>query len=311
MKFLIVGLVKNEQILRLQDEAKKRGHVVDGCNSFDLVLDFNPNSHRHSERSEESPFNYYLEGLDINSYDVIYLCVVGNRRWDWYLAMQDLSKKGVKIVNIKVVDTSYNLLYTAGADYKKQLETEIPFPRSTVFFHHKSIPKILQNYTFPLILKVSSEGKMRKGRGVFLIKDVTELKRIVKENYKEAHRLTLREFIPNDGDIRIFTVGYKAIGAMKRTAKEGDFRSNISQGGTGEEFDLNKNPKVKEIAEQVSSLTRTEIAGVDIMLHKETGDPYVLEVNFGPQFLGLEQYTRTNAALEIIKYFESLIDNKN
>jgi glutathione synthase/RimK-type ligase-like ATP-grasp enzyme len=116
----------------------------------------------------------------------------------------------------------------------------------------------------------------------------------------------IREYIPNDGDIRVFCVGYSAIGAMKRTPPKGDFRSNISVGGSGTEYDLSKNPKVKEIAEKFSRVMELEIAGVDVMIHKDIGEPYILEINPGPQFMGLEKYTKTNAALEIIKYFEFL-----
>jgi ribosomal protein S6--L-glutamate ligase len=133
-----------------------------------------------------------------------------------------------------------------------------------------------------------------------------EIEKIIKENKEISPSFIIREFIPNDGDIRVFTVGYLAIGAMKRIPPEGDFRSNISLGGTGENYELEKYPKVKLLAEKAAEITGTEIAGVDIILHKETGNPYILEVNPGPQFTGFEKYTGVNAALEIIKYFEIL-----
>jgi len=60
------------------------------------------------------------------------------------------------------------------------------------------------------------------------------------------------------------------------------------------------------IAEKISKVTRTEIAGVDIMVNKETGKPYVLEVNHGPQFAGIEKATGINIAAKIVDYFEKL-----
>ena len=154
-----------------------------------------------------------------------------------------------------------------------------------------------------MIIK-TAEG--RQGKGVFKVDSKVELEKAVEELPQESPAFVVREFIPNDGDIRIFTIGYKAIGAMKRTPREGDFRSNISQGGSGEPYELDKYPEIKELAEKVSKITKTEIAGVDIIIHKETGKPYILEVNPGPQFTGLEKYTGVNAAGEIIKYFEKL-----
>ena len=64
---------------------------------------------------------------------------------------------------------------------------------------------------------------------------------------------------------------------------------------------------MKEIAETLSRLNQNQIAGVDIIINQETSEPYILEINAGPQFRGLEEYTNVNAALEIIKYFETLV----
>ena len=47
-------------------------------------------------------------------------------------------------------------------------------------------------------------------------------------------------------DLRVFVVGDKVIGAMKRTAPEGDFRANITHGGTGEQYVVSK--EIEEIA---------------------------------------------------------------
>jgi glutathione synthase/RimK-type ligase-like ATP-grasp enzyme len=75
---------------------------------------------------------------------------------------------------------------------------------------------------------------------VFKAENKEELTKIVAELEKTAQAIVIREFIPNDGDVRVFCVGYKVIGAMKRSPKTGEFRSNISLGGTGARFDLEK-----------------------------------------------------------------------
>ena len=146
----------------------------------------------------------------------------------------------------------------------------------------------------------------RQGRGVFKVNSPEEIKIVLKENEEESSAFIVRKYIENDGDIRIFTVGYKSLGAMRRTPKLGDFRSNISQGGEGSSFDLSTRPDIAQMAEKISQLTRTEIAGVDIMIEKNTDKPYLLEINPGPQFTGFEKYTGINAAEAIIEYFESL-----
>lgn len=293
MRILIAGLKTNPQFKRIKEEGEKRGHKVDGCLSSELVVDADPGH-----------FEVTLRGKLLDRYDLIYLWTVVKRRWEWFTAAYYLNAKyRTIIVNQKAIDTTYNYYLTPAIDYLKQTRNNLPFPKSVIIFSERSIDAVIEKFKFPLIVK-SSRG--RQGRGVFLVSSKDELGQKVEEILKESYSLVIREFIPNDGDIRVFIVGYKAIGAMKRIPPEGDFRSNISVGGRGEGFDLEKYPEIRKLAEKLSRITKTEIAGVDIIIHKKTGKPYILEINPGPQFTGFEKYTGVNAALEIIKYFEKL-----
>jgi hypothetical protein len=94
MKILVAGLVKNIQVQRLQEEAQKKGHIVEGCFASDLVIHASPTA-----------FEAVLkDGRDLLQYDLIYL-IVGSRRWEWYVAAKWLEEiKGTKIVNHKVID---------------------------------------------------------------------------------------------------------------------------------------------------------------------------------------------------------------
>lgn len=290
MRILIVGQAEH-QYLRLKEEGEKRGHEVENCNTRELII-----------TADQNDFDVQLKKHNISRYDVLYLLTLGDRKWDWFVAAQYLHKKfGTIIVNEKIVDSSYSYFLTSTTDYWKQSDLHLPFPKSAVIFSKSSVKEIAGDFDFPVIVKHAGS---RKGKGVFKIGSVEELETFVETHKKLTPSFIVRELIPNDGDVRVFCVGYKAIGAMKRTPHEGDFRSNISQGGMGEPFDLKKNLNVRDIAQQAAEATRTEIAGVDIIINKETGEPYILEINNGPQFVGLEEYTDTNAAEEIIKYFE-------
>ncbi|MBI3397203.1 RimK family alpha-L-glutamate ligase [Candidatus Woesebacteria bacterium] len=297
MNILIAGLKTKRQFLRLKEEGEKRGHKVSGCLASDLRI-----------LASKDLFKPLLRGLNIEEFDLIYL-IVGKRLWEWYTVALHLNEKlGTIIINSKAIDPESNFYLGPAIDYLKQAENNIPFPKSAVLFSNSSIADIMGEFSFPVILKTSLG---HRGEGVFKVENLQDLNKFVEETTKGANSCVIREFIPNDGDIRVFCIGYKAIGAMKRTSKEGEFRSNISQGGIGSEFDLVKNPEIKELAEKTVKLMRTEVAGVDIIIDKNTNKPYVLEVNPGPQFDGLETYTETNAALEIIKYFEELFEKNS
>ena len=304
MKFLIIGLKKHYHIKRLQEEAEKLGdYTVEGILPKQLVIKMSMSREKYVLRGYKGKFK------DI---DLIYTWVISpKRKWDWFLFLRYLyNKYNTQIIYNKYVDPNYQVFLTPAEDYKKQVHKNIPFPKSVIFFSDKSIKSALRSIEFPAVLKVNAPKMSKQGKGVHLVKSEDEIKTIVDEYKDVAERFILREFIPNNGDIRVFIVGYKAVAAMHRIPKDGDFRSNISQGGSAEPFDLNKNPHVKKLAEEVAKLMRTEIAGVDIMINKYSGKPYVLEVNGGPQFQGLETLTGVNIAKELVKYFINTAKNR-
>lgn len=289
-KILVTGLKNGWMIQRFVEEGKKLGVEVDGCFAKDLVL-----------KGDGKSFNAYINQTQLSNFDLIYLCtgIETKFRFEWYAASSYIVKNTkTKIVNDVAIDPAMNYHPAPAWFYLKQSENTLPYPETYVIYHHKNVSLAAEKLGYPLILKI---GNVHQGKAVFLINSEQEAISVINDNPDQFY--TLRKFIPNDGDIRVFCVGYKAIGAMKRIPKEGEFKSNISQGGHGEKYDLEANLAIRELAERAARVTKVEVAGVDIILDKNTGDPYILEVNVGPQFEGLEKYTGVNAAKAIIEYF--------
>ena len=94
----------------------------------------------------------------------------------------------------------------------------------------------------------------------------------------------LQEHIPPgcDGpfDIRLVTIGKKVVASMKRVAAEGEFRSNIAQGGTGQAYQPSE--LEIELAETASRAVNSDVLGVDVM--DLNGQPVVIELNISPGF---------------------------
>lgn len=291
MKFLVTGVKKGWMMKRYAEEAEKLGHTAEGCYAKDIVL-----------VGDKESFTPMVNDTPLSEYDLIYLCtgVEAKGRWEWYIAAEYLvGNTKTKIVNEVAVDPHMNYHATPSWFFLKQSESDLPYPRTHVIYAKKNIERVAEDLKYPLIMKV---GNIHQGKAIHLINNIEEAEKVANDNPNDFY--VLREFIPNDGDIRVFCVGYKAIGAMKRIPPKGDFRSNISAGGTGENFDLGLYPEIQELAEKAAKITKVEVAGVDIILNKDNGKPYILEVNVGPQFKGLETYTDANAARSIIEYFE-------
>lgn len=115
-------------------------------------------------------------------------------------------------------------------------------------------------------------------------------------------RVIVQEFIKESRgiDIRAFVVDGRVVGAMKRTGKEGEFRSNLHRGGTAQLIDLTHEEEVTAI--KAAKALGLHVAGVD-MLQSERG-PLVIEVNSSPGLEGIEGATGKDIAGEIVKFIE-------
>jgi len=108
----------------------------------------------------------------------------------------------------------------------------------------------------------------------------------------------LQEFIKhNNRDIRVLVLGNKAIAGMYRVSN--NWKTNIHSGATMEPIELTE--EIKNLAIKAAEITKTEIAGVDIV-ESEKG-LLVLEVNSIPGFTALQKVCDTNLAEEIVSYF--------
>jgi ribosomal protein S6--L-glutamate ligase len=151
----------------------------------------------------------------------------------------------------------------------------------------------------PLIIKMI-EGT--QGLGVVLAETKNAAKSVIEAFYGMNANFMIQEFIKeaNGADIRAFVVGNKVVAAMKRQAKEGEFRSNIHRGGTGVPYELNE--EEAETAVKSAKALGLHIAGVDMLISKK--GPLIMEVNSSPGLEGIEKTTSKDIASEIIRFIE-------
>ena len=108
----------------------------------------------------------------------------------------------------------------------------------------------------------------------------------------------LQEFIEHSNrDIRILVLGNKAVAGMYRVSD--NWKTNIFAGARSEPLELTE--ELTNLAIKAAKITKTEIAGVDIV-ESEKG-LQVLEVNSIPGFTALQKVTEINLAEIIVSYF--------
>jgi ribosomal protein S6--L-glutamate ligase len=149
----------------------------------------------------------------------------------------------------------------------------------------------------PLVIKLL-EGT--QGIGVVLAETKKAAESVIEAFYDLDTNILIQEYIKEakGADIRAFVVNGHIVGAMKRQAKDGEFRSNLHRGGTAKLIKLSRSERFTALkAVKVLGLS---VAGVD-MLQSSRG-PLVLEVNSSPGLEGIEKATGEDIAGKIIEY---------
>ena len=155
----------------------------------------------------------------------------------------------------------------------------------------------------PCVIKLL-EGT--QGLGVVLAETQKAAESVLEAFNGLQARVIVQEFIKEAGgaDIRVFVIGDRVVGAMKRQGKEGEFRSNLHRGGSAQIIELTD--EEERAALKAAKAMGLGVAGVD-MLQASRG-PLILEVNSSPGLEGIEAATGKDIAGEIIKYIERNAD---
>ncbi len=158
----------------------------------------------------------------------------------------------------------------------------------------------------PCVIKLI-EGT--QGKGVILA-DTNKAAESVIDGFRQmkAHFL-VQEFIreSNGQDIRAFVIGDRVVASMMRTAKDGEFRSNLHRGGTAKLVKISEEEAA--MAVNAAKALGLNVAGVDLL--RSSRGPLVLEVNSSPGLQGIETSTGLDIASMIIEYIEKNIKRLN
>ena len=174
----------------------------------------------------------------------------------------------------------------------------IDIPRTVMAHDRSNVARLVGEVGgLPVIIKLL---KGTQGVGVMIANTLPEVQTIVDTFLDLGQEIVLQEFIAESRgkDVRALVVGDKVVGAMRRTAKGGEFRSNIHRGGEGTALALSA--EYVRTAVEAARIVGLEVAGVDMLEGKE--GPKVMEINSSPGFEGLEAATGGDVAGAIIDH---------
>ena len=218
---------------------------------------------------------------------------------DIYLA-ERLEQNGIRLFNnshaINLCDNKI-LMYQELAKNNIRIPRTFVAPKTFEGLEYKQrgfLDSVIEEISFPIIVK-ETYGSF--GEQVYLANNLDELNSIIDRlGYKD---FLLQEFIASSKgrDVRINVVGDTAVVSMLRENKN-DFRSNISNGGTGALYEPAEG--FKKLAVDAAKALGLSFAGVDVMFG-ENG-PIICEINSNPQFASTLKATGVNLAEHIADY---------
>jgi tetrahydromethanopterin:alpha-L-glutamate ligase len=142
-----------------------------------------------------------------------------------------------------------------------------------------------------------------EGRGLVRVSDRELATRAFRTLERLGSVLYVQRFVANPGyDIRAFVLGGRVIGAIRRFASAGEWRTNVAVGGRPEACD--PGPDVVGLALKSARAVGAAMAGVDLIPDETNGGWAVLEVNAVPGWKALAGETGVDVAAAILAHLK-------
>ena len=159
---------------------------------------------------------------------------------------------------------------------------ELPIP-NTLFISRKEIKEntaLFQKVCgYPLIIK---DAKGSKGRFSQYVVDEEDLLKKVQE-LPRGKRFFFQQYIPNHYDWGVMVVNGVVVAGEKSYPVRGEFRNNAAHGAKEYFVEVALIPEnIKDLALKASESLGLSWSRADIIIDKNTGEPFLLEVNRYP-----------------------------
>jgi glutathione synthase/RimK-type ligase-like ATP-grasp enzyme len=264
----------------IKDEAERRGYVCKKLLISDLYIEFEDEvitvQHRKSNLSEFDLFifrnNDYSQG-DIISFATKYLV-----------------SKGKKVINFGALSTNNNFII-----FNKFQENEIRLLKRFFTTGIKAARDVLMEFEHPIIVKPLDLPKDRYTYS----EDWTESYDIVRteksSRYELIHVPKTQEFI------RVYTIGHKVVGALKKINNEYDQKLNVGKKYLCSIYEPDAN--LRELAEKSSLIAECEICSFDFV--KSNNEWYLIDFNQSPLFLSFNKLSKDKFENLILDYLSN------
>lgn len=245
----------------------------------------------------------HATGKSLHHYDAVYLSGWGKAASIARFIAFYFAQHGIPAFNVQLFDT---WPVTKVAELCRLPAAGVNHPRTVCTQETRNFPLLVQwanrelKFQLPLVVKAIGGARGESNFWVRSHEDTVTL------NPELVY--LVQEFIPNNGDYRILIIdGQPAVAIFRQRQSPDTHLNNTSQGSKATIVPLHEvDPRILDISVRAAhAMNRTELAGVDVVVHAETNVPYVLEVNLCPDITaGLPE--ETNVKAKVTAVFDAL-----
>eukprot|EP00474_Spongospora_subterranea_P003518 CRZ03976.1 hypothetical protein [Spongospora subterranea] len=232
------------------------------------------------------------DGLKIDMPDIVLVRTGASVDYFGLAVVRQIEKMGVTVVNgCQSIEISRDKLQTM----QVMAAHGLPIAKTLLAKFPINLKVVEDNFVYPIIVKKSSGSQ---GKGIILVKDHEHLEDLA-DLLDPKEPLIFQEFLSHSKgrDLRVLVVGGRVVTCMMRVANKG-FKANVHQGGSVRPVTIS--PQVEWLVLEATRLTGLDIAGVDLLIDKDTYK--ICEINSSPGFEGLEKATGFDVASATLAY---------
>lgn len=231
------------------------------------------------ELSDEGILVSHLK-KDLEKYDCVYI----RGSYKYALLQRSICRALQGEVYMPIKPKAFTLGHDKYMSLLELQKNDVDIPKTYYAANTGIALRILEEKVdYPVILK-AQEGT--HGKGVLVAESFKSAKTILDILSEFKRPYVIQEFVETDGtsDIRVIVGGGKVLGAYKRIAANGEFRTNIHNGGKREKHSLTD--KQIDLALRSGEAIGAGVCGVDIL---NSDKPSVIEINLSPALAGLDE----------------------
>lgn len=223
---------------------------------------------------KKKEFPIFYREIDLTNFDAVVPRIGASKSMFGYLMAKYLTEAGVysplRPESILIAHNKYLTLEALN-------RAKVPVPETYLTMSPPCAKRVVSEMKPPIVMKLLGGAG---GKGVMFSDDEENAFSLIDTLDVLRQPLFIEKYVKNPGeDIRIIVVGKSVAASMKRVAKKGSKRSNLSSGGKGVSFKIDST--LERIAIRSAKAIGAEVCGVDV-IETPRGKPLVIEMNVCP-----------------------------